>query len=322
MSTHIPARLAAFAAIFALMSAGLSGQSRRIESGVTSRPAFDFHWETRLDPPTPPLSGNFGTAVLETAPNTVHRVMLDRVQKVYFGYVATVERLDGDEFRVSFGPLPMTSELQRVLGADAGEWKALSAPRFPAAHVVRAGDVLELPLLTSSSWGQRLSEYVSVRLPQQPGFDTRRPAFSFAPGEARDFRVEDVELRLARPTIRIVRQLSETRSVTGERINTTASSQQRRLEADVWAPVVWIYVPGQGRYLLSLVPRPNFQRAGEVRGSTLRFTVGAANVSVTADRIAPGDAAFNLYVLHEPKWVPDYPNANRDVFQIGTGISD
>jgi hypothetical protein len=326
------ARLAALSAMMTLAAVSVAAQSSRIENGVTSRPGFDFFWETRLEPPSPPLSGNFGTAVLETASNVVHRVMLDRSQKVYFGYAATVEAVANGDFRLTFAPLPMTQELRRVLGSDAAEWKPLPTPRFPPARLVRGGDVLELPLLTSSGWGQRLTEYVSVREPRQPGFDVRPTEFAFAAGTARDFRVEDVELRLDRPTVSVRRQLNETRSiVTGERVTSTGSYQQRRLEADVWGRVVWIYIPGQGRYLLSLVPDPTseggahrhapgrFQKAGEVRGSTLRFSVAGANVSVSADsRIAPGDTAFNLYVLHEPKWVPEYPQANRDVFQIGS----
>ena len=33
--------------------------------------------------------------------------------------------------------------------------------------------------------------------------------------------------------------------------------------------------------------------------------------------VAPGDAPFNLYVLHQPGWKPTYANANLDTIHIG-----
>jgi hypothetical protein len=36
-----------------------------------------------------------------------------------------------------------------------------------------------------------------------------------------------------------------------------------------------------------------------------------------AARIAPGQAAFNLYVLHQPDWKPTYPFADLAAFNMG-----
>ena len=61
-----------------------------------------------------------------------------------------------------------------------------------------------------------------------------------------------------------------------------------------------------------------FRRSGEIRGSSLRFTIGGDTYSVnTTGRIAPGDAAFDLYVLHQPKWRPGYPDADLDAATVG-----
>jgi hypothetical protein len=89
---------------------------------------------------------------------------------------------------------------------------------------------------------------------------------------------------------------------------------------DETGSVVWVYVPNRGRFLLSLVPstRFGFRRAGEIRGSSLRFTVGGDTYSVSSSRrIAPGDAAFNLYVLHQPGWRPTYDNADLSMTIVG-----
>ena len=82
-----------------------------------------------------------------------------------------------------------------------------------------------------------------------------------------------------------------------------------------------LHVPNRGRFLLSLMPHPGlgFRRAGEVRGSSLRFTVGSDTFSIASGRrVAPGRSAFNLYVLHQPTWRPTYANANLDAFTIGS----
>jgi hypothetical protein len=84
--------------------------------------------------------------------------------------------------------------------------------------------------------------------------------------------------------------------------------------------VVWIFIPTRGRFLFSVIPNPKqgFSRAGEIRGNSLRFTVGGITYSVnSAARVAPGTAAYNLYVLHQPDWRPTYANANVDVVSMG-----
>lgn len=66
-------------------------------------------------------------------------------------------------------------------------------------------------------------------------------------------------------------------------------------------------MPGHGRYILALTPRPNlgFVQAGEVRGGIVTFTAGGDEVLLQSPAmIAPGDAPYILYVLHDVAWVP------------------
>ena len=297
--------------IVVLVMAGLlavpaAAQSRRIDGGAASRTGFLFFWETHLDPAAPPLAPTFETAVLELGNDPIQRVMIDRAQKTYFGYGVRVERPPDGTFRVTFLPLSMSPELQRLLGSDPAEWKMLPPPRFPVPRTVRASEVLELRLLTGSTWGQTLTDYVTVREPEvrRQGFGALEPTpprFSFAPGPPRDFKLDDVELRLDRPSI------------------FAAGRDGATFLEEVTGAVVWVYIPTRGRYLFSLTPRAGFSRAGEVRGSTLRFAIDGETVSIASrDRIAPGDAAFNLFVKREPKWVPTYMHANRDAMSMGT----
>jgi len=287
-----------------------SSQTRRIDSGSASMGNFAFYWHTDLNPPTPPLSSSFGTAY-ESRPGYVHRMLLDRAKRVYFGYTVRIEALTEMRiFRLTFQPLALTEELQKRLGDDAAEWKALAIARFPAPSTIRSGEVLALDLLSNDAWGQKVTEYVTVEeaRPRPQGFQQLGAApreFTFAPGTARDFTVTDAGLRLRDPRIFV---------------NGRFDSSSARTFGEETGAVVWIYLPQRGRFLLSLVPnaKGGFRRAGEIRGSSVRFTIGTDVFSVNSDGpIAAGTSPYNVYVLHQPKWKPSYPNANVDVATIG-----
>ena len=285
-------------------------QTTRVDGGVrmlSERAAegFEFYGETRLVPPVPPLGEDLAMLTITSGGDTVHRVMIDRSQKLYFGYDVrvTVMRTEaGTRFAILFGPLSFTPELQKRLEFDPKTWKTLSTPRFPAPRVIRGGEVLELTLLTNSGRGQQLTEYITVQEPRRVGFDSEREReFAYAVGTPRDFTAADVELRLEEPRVTAgVADTIKSRNAAG-------------------GPIVWVYVPNRGRFLLSLTPRPQFRRSGDVRGTSLRFTVdGQTYDIVSATRIAPATAAFNLYVLHQSGWKPSYPNANLDTIHIGS----
>ena len=74
--------------------------------------------------------------------------------------------------------------------------------------------------------------------------------------------------------------------------------------------IVWIYMPGHGRYLMSLSPRHGFSLAGQVGGTSLEFELRSDEIQIDAkERIAEGSARYNLYVLHQSDWLP--PNESR-----------
>ena len=62
------------------------------------------------------------------------------------------------------------------------------------------------------------------------------------------------------------------------------------------------------------LPRPElgFVKAGEVRGDRISFTIGKDAVSLESPgAIAPEDAAYTLYVLHDSSWEPTVANPAR-----------
>ena len=295
---------------------GDPGPSNRIGSGSVMRGKFGFFWETRIEPGKPPLGEGFSTIAVADSTPVIHRVMLDRSGRTYFGYDALVDALpEAHTYRVTFRPLVMTERMASGLSMDLwSAWVPLAAPRFPLPQTVHSGEILELTLLTNSATKQRIVDYVSIQenTPVVPGFrgftfDPPPPQrdFSYATGAARDIASTDVEMRLASPRVSINGTLDESTALRTD---------------NVTGAFVWFYIPKHGRFVLALGPHPElgFRKIGEVRGTTLEFTIGTDRYSLSAGaRIAPGQAAFNLYVLQQPNWKPTYLFADESAFNIG-----
>ncbi len=84
--------------------------------------------------------------------------------------------------------------------------------------------------------------------------------------------------------------------------------------------IVWIYIPGHGRYLLSLAPHADlgFSAAGEISGTTLKFRAGNSEIRVDSiERIVAGSATYRLYVLNQPSWLPS-KETDRSMTLLGS----
>ena len=316
--------LADFQPVKAVEFSAAGDPSTTLGTGVTSLPAFNYAWETLLVPFTPRLSSSVSMFVLTSGSDTMHRVMLDRRRKVYFGYDIRVLRLvqDGqpDRYQLTFSPLTVTDELRNLLGD--GSWTALAAPQFPPARTLQAGETLEMTLLTNAASGQRVAEQVAVwrtladraRTPNRKAVVTQivgrakrlqatTPRVE-TPDAPRNITAADVPLELVDPQVSVT---------VGDRPATLVKASGKAL-----GPVVWVYIPRHGRFLLSLVPRPNFVRAGTTLSSRLTFTADGANYRVSSQgRIAPAlNATVYVYVRREPEWKPD--GAGGETASIGS----
>jgi hypothetical protein len=278
-------------------------ESRRIMGGSAGGSKYQFFYETFLDPSLPEL-GNMGGGTIG-GEGVIHRFMSDRRQRVYFGYDVLIEMLpQPNTYRITFSQLTTSESLRQVLGHDASSWIQLPAPDWggPAVRTIRSGEVLGLDLLTNSTTGQKIVDYVSVKGPSfDPNWD-----FVYESGTPQDFRTEDAALELRSPYVTVNGQLGASSIPTGVFASGAA---------------VWLYLPLYGRFILSLIPHPGigFVKAGEIRGSTASFMIGDDVFSIASNgRIAPGHRPFNLYVLHEPGWKP--PDGNTSVW--GGGAAD
>jgi len=293
-------------AILVLLSSPVFAQSKRLLGGSAGGSKYHFFYDTFLEPSIPEL-GNLGGGTIG-GEGTIHRLMWDRRQRIYFGYDVAIEPLvEPNTYRMTFGELTLSSDDAHVLGGDPSSWTPLPAPDWggPKVRTVRAGEVLALDLLTNSSTGQKIVDYVTVQGPSAKSqADPWHADFIYETGAPRDFRADDAALEIRLPEISVNGDLGTAAATTGVVLYGTA---------------VWFYLPARGRFILSLTPHPElgFRSAGEIRGSALTFTEGNDTFNlISSGRIAPGSGPFNLYVLHDPAWKP--PLAGADSAQWGS----
>ncbi len=252
-------------------------------------------YETRLEPSTPGIS-KFGGGTL-TQNNVIKRHLCDFAQKKYFGYDLTLETLSDGRYRLGFSPLSITPQKMTEIYPEVG-WSLLPLPRNPVTQILLPGETLALDLFINPTTGQKIVEYIKV----QGG----RGRTLTASGAAKDFSVEDGWLEISSPRLKI-------------NGNPEAATTDHR--GGVAGTPIWMYLMNRGRFIFSLAPRRDlgFQKAGEVRGSTLTWHWGNDEYSLNSDkRIAPGDGAYTVYVFNDLNYRPKGEDANT-AFVLGAG---
>jgi hypothetical protein len=281
------------------------------------------HFETRTEPPAPalpfiPSSSSRTVYRAQNGYSATHRYFRDETSLTYVGYDLLVEEQpQPDTFRITFlelgiGPLDFVMTPYAV--ASPAAWKKLATPPLPESRVVHVGDKVEVPVWIDAKTGQKLVDIVEVQQsppamrPQvianssmgvlrSPMMASRAmPSVPTVEGTAREFHAEDAEMRLVQPRITV---------------NGTPEVSAVRAGNVAMGTLVWFYLPKHGRYVLSLVPRPDlgFTRTGEVRGGAIQFKMEDEEFLLeTYQPIAPGSAPYVLYVMHDKDWEPTARN--------------
>jgi hypothetical protein len=277
-----------------LLAAGALAHSEPLtilSARAKNEAGVEVNFEARLEPRGEPSQKQGFDGGVRVGPQLIQRWMAQASRNEYFGYDVQIDPAGArNEFRVRVLPLSMkNTDLGRP---DAASWTELKLARYPAPQTMRLGDTLSLDLLVNPYTGQKVVDYFTI---VDPSAALRQQT---ATGPARDFRAEDAQLQLTRPRLHVNGKLVEATSRSG-------------LSAS--GPVVFLYLRPYGRLLFSLVPRsvlprspaPPFQRAGEIRGSTLTFQLGADTYEINCEgRIAPGPAAYALYVSQDLAFQP------------------
>ena len=256
----------------------------------------------RMDPPSSSLASRFSETSrgrsITNGPTFFSRILFDKTNRVYFGYELLLEaQQQPGAYLVTFGKLGATALDLAAGSIPDASWTMLALPSIPEPRVVHDGETISIELYVSPS-GEKLIDDIRVNPPAQP--PSARPAPTVS-GPARDFSIADAELVLTDPRV----------TVNGRRQVTPPIDRIR-------GPLVWLYLPEHGRYVFSLVMRPDFKQAGEIRGGVITFTLDGDSVKLECPTpIAPGDAPYHLYVLRDPQWLPAM-DRQKDRPMLGT----
>jgi hypothetical protein len=273
----------------------------------------------RVDPPSGTAPRGLSTSYHgRSSPGKSYfmRTVMDGVNHEYFGYEVLLVEQQSGTYLATFGKLPLTSMEASASAAGNDQW-SIQPIVLPEPRVVHNGDVIAIELMTDAATGDKLIEDLTIQPynqrasigspllgrggPGQPG-DRAVPTVE---GSARDFSAADAEMRLTQPRVTL---------------NGTVQPAAGRVTPNVTGNLVWFYIPGRGRYILSLIPRPelDFHKAGEVRGGRITLTLNGDAITLECfAEIATGHAPYNLYLLRDSKWEPT-AQAQKGQLAIGS----
>jgi hypothetical protein len=260
-------------ALLALAATALWGQDSGLSVRQSSWKGIEVGFVTKVEPPGENGNSRLPGGVSSNAGRAQH-IIQDREHKRYFGYDVQLEPSeDGSTAQVRIEPLSPSSFTAATAGLG---WTLLALPQYPVIPGVKVGDTVELDLLVNAATGQKIVDYLTL---------WRRQGGAL--GRLRDFSLADVELSLIRPRVQ----------VNGKLVEAMANFQGGTSGA-----VVWLYLAGHGRFVLSLFPNEKlgFQKNGVAAADTLSFRDGSTEYRVECGApVAPGSGPYNLYVLHE-----------------------
>ena len=249
--------------------------------------------------------GNAYSSVTDYYGETVHRVMFDNKSKTYFGYDLAIEKLgETGKFKVTIKPLSKAlDKLMNSATSYSGEkpnyinFTEKSLPKYPDAVTIDDGDTITLDILENRKTNMKIADFIKI---------TAKPHKFAAPyfserEKAKDFTLNDVNLMLDKPEI----------SINGQKSNhgTKASGN-----------VVWVYIPGKGRFIFSFRPQTesNFQKTGMILDNKIIFEYAGEKYEITnRSPVLNSGGKWNLWVMFDQNYQPSNDNYSNAEYVFG-----
>lgn len=237
-----------------------------------------------------------------TASKIIHRTLVDNAGSFVFGYDLVIEAVPhSKQFKVSVRPLSPEFEQQLRARLPASRQRAPSSvatlSKAAEAQVIDDGDAFALDLLVNPETGVKIVDVVKVSFDRSKLWEAPQQQKS----PARDFTVDRVELAVRDYEL----LLDGVRIAGGKPTRGTTGA------------LLWLYVPGRGRFIFSLIPREgyDFQKVGVVEDTKISFTYGGKSYEwISSEPIVGRGGNWNLWVLLDAGYVPEYfPSAREAV---------
>jgi hypothetical protein len=319
-----PSRLVFVFGLSLTARAQVSPIQLELDRGLQAQPTFHYRSEPTSDSVV--LGSSISFQVDGRGGVVARRILCDPSRHYYYGYeVLLAPQAQTDRYLINFQDLNVTAS-----GLSMTGWMLQSPATLPAPKIMRAGETISVDLGTNEVGGRiadlilitqlqpstqvdmtRVTDWARIMAyrslirqelgrrslqpgeptPPNPAIASQRPygRIPTITGTPRPFTPGDAELRLVEPSLKVNGSL-----VSPAGSLKTASGR-----------LIYLHLPGKGRYVLSLADRPElgFTRAGEASGGSLRWAVDDDTFSVESSAvIAPGGGPFFIYVLHESNW--------------------
>lgn len=233
------------------------------------------------------LQGEFRAQAFIDENHVIHRVLVDANGKYLFGYDLTIEPVPASKtFTIGVGPL--NSQIEKKLlasNSDGPPPPIATLPQSAEPQILDDGDSFALDLLVNQKTGVKIVDRVKVSFDRSNLWNESPKALP------RDFTLDAVALKVIDYRLLIDGNL-------------VAEGKHGKNFAGA---LIWCYIEGDGRFIFSLVPRESyqFQKVGSIADNKIEFTVKGKHYEwLSSEPILPGGGAWNLWVLHDPKYLP------------------
>ncbi len=319
-----------FSAVILFASGTVYAQdSKTSELSVGFKDGLTLVFTSETEPPDSNRQ-SFGSVQTTGANKVIHRVLTDTERGVYFGYDVSIEpAAESGKFKLSFLPLstkPVNFSPARPprSGSIGGfeqspnnqrqnmKLTALSLPKYPDPQIVGDGDTVAFDVLVNPKTGVKIVDLIKVLTSGNQPLQTillkgQTTATGGSSRQTRDFSVDAVELKIN--SSRLI--------INGKPVNENSG----KFGIGVMGALIWFYAPRQGRFILSLTPREgyDFQKAGTIQGNKISFSIDGNQYEwISASPvISSQNDNWNLWVLHEPEFVPDFAGEKTDSYLFG-----
>jgi hypothetical protein len=212
----------------------------------------------------------------------------------------------------------------------------INLSKYPEPQTIRGGDTVAFDVLINSQTGVKIVDLIKVSASgdQQPIISSKngqanvnsknaesseqkkQAASSYeltSAGENRpaDFTIDVVELNLTSAYL----------SINGKRFGKVDGSEGTNLSG----ALLWFYLPGRGRFIMSLSPRAGyeFQKLGKISGNQISFEFNGNKYEWISSSpiLAVGKSSWNLWVLPEPTYTPADRQTGDVSWQVGSSNS-
>ncbi|HEX5430847.1 MAG TPA: hypothetical protein VFW83_02675 [Bryobacteraceae bacterium] len=306
---------------------------------------INIHFYVQIEPPDGGINGWRTSRSREGNGTVFHIWAYSASGGRYWGCDILFEPQQEDGvYLARFRPLSIkaadvTRNIRASAIGDSSNWNLQPPPAYPAPQRIEIGETIAIDLMNDITSGEKLVAYVqlapslginSIYTELQKMSDSELRAFesqlkgklqtlnneagsvlmttgpkpaikspSPVSGPARAFSSSDAEIQLAAP-----------------RVHIGGSTEDLSSPGSVSGALPWFYLPGRGRFILSLVPRSGFLQSGEIEGRALSVKDGKDTIALQSQTFMVSDfGTYFLYIRHDKSWRPE-PEKTSEV-QLG-----